>query len=93
MIKENQETITLRGVKTNKSYECQVITSDRVDYEKYLGNDWFKFLFHVQEPQTVMLVELIRINDLPYVYSVVLDSCIIYLVDHIFLSFCIVAHF
>lgn len=77
VIKENQETITLRGVKTNKSYECRVITSDRADYEKYLGNDWFKFLkdcrsckgdrllLQVQEPQTVMLVELIRSNDLP----------------------------
>ena len=63
MIKENQETITLQGVKTNKNYECRVITSDRADYEKYLGNDWFKFLndrksckgdrllFHVQESQ------------------------------------------
>lgn len=44
VLPDTQHNITLVEWNTRKQYECKLITSNRGPNEKYLGEDWNKFL-------------------------------------------------
>lgn len=74
MLPDTQHNITLVEWNTRKQYECKLITSNRGPNEKYIGEDWNKFLkdsklcegdrlfFELEDPPKSLFVEIVRNN-------------------------------
>lgn len=72
VIPDTQESITLQDWNTAKKYDCKLITLNRGPNEKYLEEDWNKFLkdsklrqgdslvFDLEDPPNSLFVEIVR---------------------------------